>query len=71
MEADTTAPLMPPAAPGPAAAPSAAQPSSTAASSAKAWKVHRVGVATFAISKPKRKSNKLRQMRLKNGRRAR
>ena len=35
------------------------------------WKVRRVGTVTFAISKPKRKPNKLRQMRLKNRRRAR
>jgi hypothetical protein len=40
-------------------------------SPAKAWKVRRVGGGTFAISKPKRKSNKLRQTRLKNRRRAR
>ena len=42
------------------------------ASPAKGWKVRRrVGGVTFAISKPKRKSHKLRQSRLKNGRRAR
>jgi hypothetical protein len=35
------------------------------------WKVKRVGTTTFAISKPKRKSRKLRQARLKNRRRAR
>jgi hypothetical protein len=35
------------------------------------WKVRRVGTATFSISKPKRKPNKMRQMRLKNRRRAR
>jgi hypothetical protein len=35
------------------------------------WKVRRVGTTTFAISKPKRKSRKLRQTRLKNNRRAR
>ena len=35
------------------------------------WKVRRVGTATFAISKPKRKSHKLRQTRIKNSRRAR
>ena len=35
------------------------------------WKVRRVGTATFAISKPKRKANKMRQMRIKNKRRAR
>jgi hypothetical protein len=35
------------------------------------WKVRRVGTVTFAISKPKRKGRKLRQMRLKNRRRAR
>jgi hypothetical protein len=35
------------------------------------WKVRRVGSATFAISKPKRSRRKLRQMRLKNRRRAR
>ena len=33
------------------------------------WKVHRVGSTTFAISKPKRKKHKLRQMRLKSRRR--
>ncbi|MGA3324359.1 MAG: hypothetical protein ABSF45_07790 [Terriglobia bacterium] len=38
---------------------------------AQEWKVRRVGTVTFAISKPKRKPNKLRQMRLKNRRRAR
>lgn len=38
---------------------------------AEAWKVRRVGSATFAISKPKRSPRKLRQMRLKNRRRAR
>ncbi|MGE5325722.1 MAG: hypothetical protein ACM3NO_01675 [Deltaproteobacteria bacterium] len=37
----------------------------------KGWKVRRVGSATFAISKPKRKKHKLRQTRLKNRRRAR
>ncbi len=35
------------------------------------WKVRRVGTVTFAISKPKRSRRKLRQMRLKNRRRAR
>jgi hypothetical protein len=35
------------------------------------WKVRRVGSVTFAISKPKRTARKLRQMRLKNRRRAR
>jgi hypothetical protein len=35
------------------------------------WKVRRVGTVTFAISKPKRNPRKLRQMRLKNRRRAR
>ncbi len=35
------------------------------------WKVRRVGITTFAISKPKRSPRKLRQMRLKNRRRAR
>jgi len=35
------------------------------------WKVRRVGAVTFAISKPKRSRRKLRQMRLKNRRRAR
>lgn len=35
------------------------------------WKVRRVGTASFAISKPKRKARKTRQMRLKNRRRAR
>ena len=35
------------------------------------WKVRRVGTATFAISKPKRKAHKMRQMRIKNKRRAR
>jgi hypothetical protein len=35
------------------------------------WKVRRVGAVTFAISKPKRKAQKMRQMRLKNKRRAR
>jgi len=38
---------------------------------AQEWRVRRVGTVTFAISKPKRKSNKLRQSRLKNTRRAR
>jgi hypothetical protein len=37
----------------------------------KEWKVRRVGSATFAISKPKRKRHKMRQTRLKNRRRAR
>ena len=37
----------------------------------KDWTVRRVGTVTFAISKPKRNPRKLRQMRLKNGRRAR
>ncbi len=37
----------------------------------KGWSVRRVGSATFAISKPKRKPHKLRQSRLKNRRRAR
>jgi len=41
------------------------------AAEAEAWKVRRVGTVTFAISRPKRKANKLRQMRLKNRRRAR
>jgi hypothetical protein len=35
------------------------------------WKVRRVGTASFAISKPKRSPKKIRQMRLKNKRRAR
>jgi hypothetical protein len=35
------------------------------------WSVRRVGPVTFAISKPKRSRRKLRQSRLKNGRRAR
>ncbi len=39
--------------------------------SAQEWKVRRVGTVTFAISKPKRNPRKLRQMRLKNRRRAR
>ncbi|HLW78848.1 MAG TPA: hypothetical protein VKU44_04530 [Terriglobia bacterium] len=51
-----------PALPGAAASPPPAN---------AGWKVRRVGGATFAISKPKRKANKLRQMRLKNRRRAR
>jgi len=38
---------------------------------AEAWKVRRVGGTTFAISRPKRSLRKLRQMRLKNRRRAR
>jgi hypothetical protein len=38
---------------------------------AEAWKVRRVGSMTFAISKPRRSPRKLRQMRLKNRRRAR
>ncbi len=38
---------------------------------AEEWKVRRVGTVTFAISKPKRNRRKLRQMRLKNRRRAR
>jgi len=42
-----------------------------AAGQTKGWKVRRVGSATFAISKPKRSRRKLRQMRLKNRRRAR
>ena len=37
----------------------------------KEWSVRRVGTVTFAISKPKRNPRKLRQMRLKNRRRAR
>lgn len=37
----------------------------------KAWSVRRVGTVTFAITKPKRNPRKLRQMRLKNNRRAR
>ncbi len=37
----------------------------------KAWTVKRVGTVSFAISKPKRSPRKLRQMRLKNNRRAR
>ena len=37
----------------------------------KEWSVRRVGTVTFAISKPKRNPRKMRQMRLKNGRRAR
>jgi hypothetical protein len=36
-----------------------------------AWSVRRVGPVTFAITKPKRNRRKLRQMRLKNKRRAR
>lgn len=51
-------------------APSGTTPSSAPAGSGS-WKVRRVGGATFAISKPKRKSNKIRQSRLKNRRRAR
>ena len=39
--------------------------------SGQEWKVRRVGTVTFAISKPKRNPRKLRQMRLKNRRRAR
>ena len=39
--------------------------------SGKEWTVRRVGTVTFAISKPKRNPRKLRQMRLKNRRRAR
>jgi len=35
------------------------------------WKVKRVGSSTFSISKPKRSPKKMRQMRLKNRRRAR
>ncbi|HTS68201.1 MAG TPA: hypothetical protein VMO17_04395 [Terriglobia bacterium] len=35
------------------------------------WQVRRVGTVTFAISKPKRNPRKMRQMRLKNRRRAR
>lgn len=35
------------------------------------WKVKRVGTATFAISKPKRKARKLRQARIRNRRRSR
>jgi hypothetical protein len=38
---------------------------------AEVWKVRRVGTTTLAISKPKRNPKKLRQMRLKNRRRAR
>jgi len=41
------------------------------APAAKEWRVRRVGTTTFAISKPKRSPRKLRQMRLKNRRRAR
>ncbi|MDR3677414.1 MAG: hypothetical protein P4N24_18145 [Acidobacteriota bacterium] len=37
----------------------------------KEWSVRRVGTVTFAISKPKRNPRKMRQMRLKNKRRAR
>ncbi len=37
----------------------------------KDWSVKRVGAVSFAISKPKRSAHKLRQMRLKNKRRAR
>lgn len=51
-------------------APSGTTPS-PASPPAGVWKVKRVGGATFAISKPKRKSNKIRQSRLKNRRRAR
>ncbi len=40
-------------------------------SEVKGWKVRRVGSVTLAISKPKRKANKIRQSRLKNRRRAR
>jgi hypothetical protein len=40
-------------------------------SPAQEWKVRRVGTVTFAISKPKRNPRKMRQMRLKNRRRAR
>ena len=39
--------------------------------SADKWKVRRVGTATFAISRPKRKAHKRRQTRLKSTRRAR
>lgn len=53
------------------AAPAAAKPPASPAPPAKGWKVRRVGGATFAISKPKRKANKRRQSRLKNRRRAR
>jgi hypothetical protein len=38
---------------------------------AEVWKVRRVGSTTFAISRPKRNRRKLRQMRLRNRRRAR
>ena len=41
------------------------------APSGSEWKVRRVGTVTFAITKPKRNRRKLRQMRLKNRRRAR
>jgi hypothetical protein len=37
----------------------------------KEWSVKRVGTVTFSISKPKRSKHKIRQMRLKNRRRAR
>ena len=46
-------------------------PEGTQPTPAPEWKVRRVGATTFAISKPKRKARKLRQMRLKNRRRAR
>jgi hypothetical protein len=47
------------------------EPSSGTQPARQEWKVRRVGSTTFAISKPKRKRHKLRQMRLKNKRRAR
>lgn len=55
----------------PPATPAAPKPAASPASPAQGWKVRRVGGATFAISKPKRKANKVRQSRLKNRRRAR
>ncbi len=42
-----------------------------AAGSSAAYKVRRAGSAGFSISKPKRSRRKLRQMRIKNRRRAR
>jgi hypothetical protein len=47
------------------------EPSPSTQPARQEWRVRRVGSTTFAISKPKRKRHKLRQMRLKNKRRAR
>lgn len=46
-------------------------PSGDSGSVGGGYKVRRAGSAGFNISKPKRNRRKLRQMRLKNGRRAR